>query len=114
MSVDPSRYVVGADATIFEGDLDEPITLPSGRTLAEDELDEYAEQAVADARRKNLIPGRKSLSGDGSHSPRVQYRVSADVLKEAVAQAEREGLASVHALARKALEEYLRNHRGAA
>jgi hypothetical protein len=114
MSIDPTRYVVGPDAVGFEDDLDEPITLPSGRVLRDEDLDEYAAEAVEDARRSNLIPGRKSLSGDGSHSPRVQYRVPQDEYDEAKELAAREGLPSVHALARKALEAYLREHRGAA
>lgn len=112
--IDPRDYVVNKHAaTAFEGDLEDPLTLPSGAVLRDDELDEYAETAVREARRKNLIPGRKSLSGDGSHSPTVQYRLAQEQFAAASELAEQQGI-SVNILARRALTEYLENHQGAA
>lgn len=107
MSIDPTRYVAGPDATIEDIDLDEvDVRLPDGTRLTEELAEQLAREAVAEARLRNLIPGRKSLSGDGSHSPRVQFRVP-DALREAAeARAAAEGV-SLSALAREALEHYL-------
>jgi hypothetical protein len=106
MATDPARCVVPPDATI-ETDLDEsPATLPDGRTLDEDAARKLTAETLEEVRRRNLIPGRKSLSGNDVHSPRVQYRVPESVMEQARKRAEREGV-SVHALARKALERYL-------
>jgi len=107
MPTDPARYVVPPDATIEATDLDEsPATLPDGRTLDEAAARQLTAETLEEVRRRNLIPGRKSLSGHDVHSPRVQYRVPESVMEQARKRAEREGV-SVHALARKALERYL-------
>ncbi len=50
--------------------------------------------------------GRRSLTGDGVHSPRVSFRVSVDLHRRAQAKARREGK-PVSVLAREALEHYL-------
>lgn len=107
MSIDPSRYIAGPDSTIEDVDLDqEDVRLPNGRRLTEDLAEKLAREGVAEARRRGLIPGGKSLSGDGSHSPRVQFRVP-DTLREAAeTRAAAEGV-SLSVLAREALEHYL-------
>src|SRR5664279_2181123 len=88
-------------------DLDlEVFTLRDGTRLTEELAEQMAREAVADARRRNLIPGRKSLSGDGSHSPRVQFRVPESLLAAAEAKAAEEGI-SLSTLARDALAHYL-------
>jgi hypothetical protein len=108
MTIDPKDFVVGPDASIEETDLDgEPLIRRGGEVLNEQGAEQLAGEAVSAFRRRGLIPGRKSLSGGKVHSPRVQYRVPEALLREAQERAEREGLPSVHALARKALEEYL-------
>ncbi len=107
MSIDPSRYVVGADTTITEVDLDEEdVWLPDGRRLTNELAEKMAREGVAEARRRNLIPGGKSLAGDGSHSPRVQFRVPESLRAAAEAKAAAEGV-SLSMLAREALERYL-------
>lgn len=105
--IDPADYVVSADATIEDIDLDtEEVILPDGRRLTEDLAEQIASDAVAEARTRNLVPGRKSLSGDGANSPRVQFRVPARLRGAAEARAGAEGI-SLSALAREALEDYL-------
>jgi len=59
--------------------------------------EQLAREGAAEARRRNLIPGRKCLAGDGSHSPRVQVRVPESL------RAAAEGV-SLSVLAREALE----------
>ncbi len=107
MSIDPSRYVVGADTTITEVDLDEEdVWLPDGRRLTNELAEKMAREGAAEARRRDLIPGGKSLAGDGSHSPRVQFRVPESLRAAAEAKAAAEGV-SLSVLAREALEHYL-------
>ncbi|WP_152361704.1 ribbon-helix-helix protein, CopG family [Microlunatus speluncae] len=89
---------------------DEPF-MYHGEELTDARSIELGEQAAAHARRKNLIPGRKSLSGGATHSPVVQFRVPAPMIEALEEQAEREGL-SRSKLARKALDEYLERHAG--
>lgn len=83
---DPADYVIGYDATIEDANLDELGLTYQGEPLTEDRALELGEQAARDAdayeaaerragREANLIPGGKSLSGGGKHSPVVQTRV---------------------------------------
>lgn len=107
MSIDPSRYVVGPESTIEDVDLgEEDVRLLDGRRLTDELATKIARDAVAEARRRNLIPGGKSLAGDGSHSPRVQFRVPESLRAAAEAKAAAEGV-SLSVLAREALEHYL-------
>ena len=46
------------------------------------------------------------MNGDGSHSPRVQFRVPEEIREQAQSRAAAEGI-SLSALARRALERYL-------
>jgi hypothetical protein len=72
---DPKDYVIGPDATISDIDLDEEsFTAPDGSRLTEAKAEQLAAAALAEKRKANLIPGRKSLGKDGSHSPVVQFR----------------------------------------
>jgi hypothetical protein len=75
---------------------------------------EYVERALADIVDENALvapsevrPGRPSLSGGRTHSPQVTFRVPDQLHRQAVDAAEREGK-TVSALAREALEQYLR------
>lgn len=107
MTIDASRYVINPDSTIEDIDLDQDdVRLPDGRHLTEDLAHQLALDGVTEARRRNLIPGRKSLSGDGSHSPTVQFRVPYTLRAAAEARAATEGV-TLSALAREALEHYL-------
>ena len=107
MSIDPGRYVVGPASTIKDVDLDEEdVRLLDGRRLTKELAEKMARAGVAEARRRNLIPGGKSLAGDGSHSPRVQFRVPKSLRAAAEAKAAAEGV-SLSVLAREALAHYL-------
>lgn len=77
---------------------------------------EYVEKALADVLDENspvrpvevtTRPGRPSLAGRRGHSPQVTFRLPEQLHREAVDAAEREGV-TVSALAREALERYLR------
>ncbi len=75
---------------------------------------EYVERALADildettlAEPSEVRPGRPSLSGGRTHSPQVTFRIPDQLHRQAVDAAEREGK-TVSALAREALEQYLR------
>lgn len=68
--------------------------------------EQLARQALAEVRRRNLVPGRKSLSGGSVHPPRVQFRVPEAIRERAEQRAAAEGK-SLSALAREALERYL-------
>jgi predicted HicB family RNase H-like nuclease len=103
---DPTDYVVRPDATIEDVDLDVEEVIVNGRRLTEAEAEALAQRTRAEARRRNLIPGRKSLTGDTVHSPRVQFRVPETVLERAEQRAKDEGI-SLSALAREALVHYL-------
>jgi predicted HicB family RNase H-like nuclease len=105
--IDPRDYVVGRDATISSIDLDkETFTLPDGRRLTNELAAELAAEGRDEIRRRNLIPGRKSLSGDGTHSPTIRVRVPSDLHAAAEARAEAEGV-TLSTLAREALTAYL-------
>lgn len=77
----------------------------------DERAEQIANESLAAVRRRNLVPGRKSLTGGSKHSPVVQFRVPEPVRDALEVQAEREGL-SRSKLARKALDEYLARHAG--
>jgi predicted HicB family RNase H-like nuclease len=92
---------------IEDVDLDEEeIYLPDGTRLTERRAEQIAADALAEVRRGNLVPGRKSLTGGSVQSPRVQFRVPENIRAQAAQRAAAEGR-SVSALAREALEHYL-------
>lgn len=105
--IDPTEYVVSEDDVISDVDLDtEVVRLKDGRRLTNELAEQLAEETLADARRRNPVPGRKSLSGGSVHSPRVQFRVP-DSLRAAAEQRATEKGVSLSELAREALEHYL-------
>jgi predicted HicB family RNase H-like nuclease len=103
MAKNGDRYVIGPDL-----DLDVEDFQYHGERLTNQRADEIAQETLAEARRRNLIPGGKSLSGGGVHSPRVQFRVPEELRTQAEQVAEDEGV-SLSALARHALEHYVRS-----
>lgn len=103
----PSDYVVTEDDAVSDVDLDtEVVRLKDGRRLTNKLAEQLAEETLAAVRTRNLVPGRKSLSGGGVHSPRVQFRVP-DSLRAAAEQRAIEKGVSLSELAREALEHYL-------
>ncbi len=103
MTEKAERYVVGPDL-----DLDVEDFQYQGERLTNERAEQIAEETLANVRRRNLIPGGKSLSGGSMHSPRVQFRVPEELRTKAEKVAEDEGV-SLSALARYALEDYLRS-----
>ena len=103
MTKKAERYVVGPDL-----DLDVEDFQYQGERLTNERAEQIAEETLAEVRRRNLIPGGKSLSGGSVHSPRVQFRVPEDLRTQAEHVAEDEGV-SLSALARHALENYVRS-----
>ena len=99
-------YVVGAGASIGDVDLDADVVTVEGRRLTEADAEQRARQTLAEARSRNLIPGRKSLTEGSTHSPRVQFRVPEAVAAQAQDRARAEGK-SLSELAREALLRYL-------
>ena len=101
-----TEYVIGPDLDLDE----EEFILKDGRRLTNELAEQIAEETLAEVRRRNLIPGGKSLSGGSVHSPRVQFRVPEELRTQAerVAEDEDEGV-SLSALARHALEDYVRS-----
>lgn len=105
--IDPTETVVNEDDVISDVDLDpEVVRLQDGRRLTNELAEQLAEETLADARRRNLVPGRRSLSGGSVHSPRIQFRVP-DSLRAAAEQRAAEKGVSLSELAREALEHHL-------
>ena len=99
--------IFGPGSAVSDIDLDvEEVHLPDGTRLTEAKAEQLAADVLAEVRRRNLVPGGKSLNGDGSHSPRVQFRVPEEIRELAQSRAAAEGI-SLSALARRALESYL-------
>ena len=74
--------------------------------------DELAEQLADEAEAGYELTaakrvGRKSLGGTGGTSPRVNFRMTAELQARAQARAEREGK-TVSEIAREALEQYVK------
>lgn len=104
--INPKDYVVRAQDSIEVVDLDEEVVTVKGRRLTGAGAEQLARETLAEARRRNLIPGRKSLTSGSTHSPRVQFRVPEAVATEAQNRARAEGK-SLSELAREALLRYL-------
>lgn len=101
--LDPKRFVVRPGTPISDIDLDEEeFRTPDGSRLTEEKSEALA--SAAQRRLGNLVPGRKSLSGDGAHSPIVQFRTPRK--DEGQALAEELGV-SLSELARRAYNHYL-------
>jgi len=107
--INPRDYVVTPDAEVSPVDLSrEEFILRNGQRLTEDLAEQLANDARAEIRQRNLIPGRKSLSGaTGQHSPTIRVRVPEDLRALAERRAADEGV-TLSVLARDALTAYLR------
>jgi len=103
---DPKDYVFNDDASISDVDLDREKIYFQGERLTEGRAEQIAETALRDARRRGLIPGRKSLSGGNTHSPRLEVRVPAGLHREITERAKRENV-TVSKLVREILQRYV-------
>lgn len=84
-----------------------PVTLPDGTVLDDEAAEEYAQQVKANIRNRALVPGGKSLSGDGSHSPVLNVRLPAELRRRLHTRAVEEGVGDSK-IARAAIEAYLK------
>lgn len=91
------QYRIGPDVDLALEDVRDG----QGRRITEDYARRAADYDPATVRR-----GRRSLTGGETHSPRVSFRVPADLREAAEKAAEREGK-TVSELAREALQRYL-------
>lgn len=108
MSNNPADFRIDDDATIEDADLDELNITYRGERLTEAraaELDDATAREL-DRRAANLIPGGKSLSGEGKHSPVVQVRVSENTRAQ-LRKIAAERKVSVSKLSRQVLEEFV-------
>jgi hypothetical protein len=83
--------------------------LKDGTVLTDEIADELAAEAERgyDLSKGELRPvGRKSLAGGSGRSPRVNYRITAELQQRALQRARREGK-TLSQLAREALEHYV-------
>ncbi|UXA06570.1 ribbon-helix-helix domain-containing protein (plasmid) [Mycobacterium sp. SMC-2] len=97
-----------AGAEVSDIDLDEEDFRFHGKRLTENR----AELAAKVFRRAdNLIPGGKSLSGEGQHSPIVQTRVPVEVRAKLQALAARRGVRTSKLL-REAIDQFLEHEAG--
>jgi predicted HicB family RNase H-like nuclease len=103
---DPNDYIVNSDATISDVDLDHEEIYFKGERLTEERAEQIAEKALQDARRRGLIPGRKSLSGGSTHSPRLEVRVPVELHRKISERAKRENV-TVSRLVRDILQRYV-------
>jgi hypothetical protein len=82
-SIDPSRYVFTPGVSEFgDIDLDEVVIHDAVTGLRVTEADLDRETAELERQYPGLAPGGKSLSGDGSHSPRFQVVLGCDVAEK--------------------------------
>lgn len=88
-------------------DDDTPVTLPDGTVLDGEAAEAFARAKIDEARRRGLIPGRKSLTGGSVHSPVLQVRLPEQVHDELVARARDRGV-PVSRVARELIESALR------
>lgn len=110
-TIDPSKYRIPPEAEVSDIDLDQEEVIYQGERLTEARAERFAAEALREVRQRNLVPGRKSLSGNGSHSPTIQYRVPVSLRDAAEKLSAVEGV-TVSKLARRALEEYVERHAG--
>jgi hypothetical protein len=89
----PRIVFVETEDVIYQG---EPLT------------DERVDQIVADVRRANLVPGGKSLNGDGSHAKTLSVRLPDDVRTQIEAIATARGIRPSK-LVREVLADYVRS-----
>ncbi|GAB08264.1 hypothetical protein GOARA_006_00230 [Gordonia araii NBRC 100433] len=108
-----SRIQVG-DVVIEDVDLDDEnieVIGPNGQPKRYTESDaerDAAEAAAHFERVRHLVPGGKSLSKDGRHSPRVQVVVAQETRDELDRRA-RAAQMSISKYTRRLIEDYLAN-----
>lgn len=97
-----------ADADVDDVDLAETEVIVGGERLTDERADAIAADVLAKARGHidTLVPGGKSLSGDGKHSPIVQTRVPEVTREKLKVIADRRGV-GVSKVLRIAIDELI-------
>ena len=90
-------------------DLDDEVVVVGGARFAEADAEVVSAEIARDKSLNNLIPGRKSLSGNGKHSPVINVRVSETTRRRLEELAAAHG-ASISKLARQAIEEFVNSN----
>lgn len=109
--IDPASIKFDDDTVVEDIDLAEEEIVVDGERLTDERADEITADVLAKVRARNLIPGGKSLSGDGTHSPIVQTRVPAEVRAKLQQIAERRGVRPSKLL-REAIDQFLEREAG--
>jgi len=97
-----------ADAEIEDVDLADTEVIVDGQRLTDERADEITGSVLAKVRGHidTLVPGGKSLTGDGKHSPIVQTRVPEETRDRLKVIAERRGV-GVSKVLRIAIDELI-------
>ena len=105
------EIVFGDDVTIQDVNLAEDEIIVDGERLTDERADEITADVLAKARAYNtgLIPGGKSLSGGGKHSPVIQTRVS-ETTRDRLAAIAKKRQMSVSKLSRQVLDDFVDAH----
>jgi hypothetical protein len=83
---------------------DDEVTI-DGQPYSQPEIERRVDAMLA-KRQRNLVPGGKSLSESGRHSPLLQVRIPEAMRDELHARADAEGV-SVSKLTRRAIDRFL-------
>ena len=103
MSIDTSRYrYIPGESDVADIDLDATPVYLDGRRYTEADA-RRDDDAAGRAYHPGLVPGGKSLSDDGGHSPRLQVVVGAETARALRARALDSGM-SVSKYVRRVLE----------
>lgn len=109
--IDPASIKFDDDTVVEDIDLAEEEIIVDGQRLTDERADEITADVLAKVRARNLIPGGKSLSGDGTHSPIVQTRVPAELRAKLQQIAERRGVRTSKLL-REAIDQFIEREAG--
>lgn len=104
--IDPAKVHFDEDTVVEDVDLAEEEIIVDGERLTDERADDIAADVLAKVRARTLVPGGKSLSGGGKHSPVVQVRVSESTRDALQAIAEARKM-SVSKLSRQVLDDFV-------
>ncbi|MEB3021296.1 DNA-binding protein [[Mycobacterium] crassicus] len=104
--IDPAAVHFDDDTVVEDIDLAEEEIIVDGERLTDERADAIAADVLAKVRARTLVPGGKSLSGEGKHSPVVQVRVSESTRDALQAIAEHRKM-SVSKLSRQVLDAFV-------
>ena len=107
--IDPAAVHFDDNTTVEDIDLAKEEIIVDGERLTDERADAIAADVLAKVRARTLVPGGKSLSGGGKHSPVVQVRVS-ETTRDALQEIAEARKMSVSKLSRHVLDEFVANH----